>query len=150
MCPKLTALLQLHQYFTLLLESFAYTYVCHGCVLPESYCSASRFHPNTVIQSCSCPFFLFLGKVGLCLEAPAIDCSIQAAHATTTAYTQYPLEAKRILFVTHSLRIAFSVCFQLEEYEKETGINLVEHPLAVQLESCNSIDSITDVLQERV
>ena len=39
----------------------------------------------------------------------------------------------------------------LEEYEKETGINLVnlEHPLVAELERCDSLESITRVLQEK-
>ena|SRR5260221_8022526 len=39
----------------------------------------------------------------------------------------------------------------LEEYKKETGINLVdsEHPLVAELERCNSLESITQALQEK-
>ena len=37
----------------------------------------------------------------------------------------------------------------LEIYEKETGTKLVEHPLAKQLETCNSAESITIVLEEQ-
>jgi hypothetical protein len=37
----------------------------------------------------------------------------------------------------------------LADYQKETGINLVEHPLAIQLEHCDSVESITEALQER-
>lgn len=35
----------------------------------------------------------------------------------------------------------------LTEYEKKTGIILAEHPLAIQLQSCHSIESTTAVLQ---
>ncbi len=35
----------------------------------------------------------------------------------------------------------------LQAYEKATGIRLAEHPLAVQLSSCNSIESIAALLQ---
>ena len=35
----------------------------------------------------------------------------------------------------------------LTEYEKKTGITLSEHPLAIQLQSCHSIESTTAVLQ---
>ena len=35
----------------------------------------------------------------------------------------------------------------LQAYQKMTGITLAEHPLAVQLQSCNSLDSITAILQ---
>jgi hypothetical protein len=35
----------------------------------------------------------------------------------------------------------------LNEYEKHTGINLVRHPLAAQLEHCDDVESMTEVLQ---
>jgi hypothetical protein len=35
----------------------------------------------------------------------------------------------------------------LTEYEKKTGIKLAEHPLAIQLQACHSIESITALLQ---
>jgi hypothetical protein len=35
----------------------------------------------------------------------------------------------------------------MQAYQKMTGITLAEHPLAVQLQSCNSLDSITAILQ---
>ena len=37
----------------------------------------------------------------------------------------------------------------LRDYEKQTGMKLSEHPLARQLENCNSVESITAVLQEQ-
>ncbi len=42
----------------------------------------------------------------------------------------------------------FRVLFEpaLQAYEKRTGISLAEHPLAVQLHSCQSIESIITVL----
>jgi hypothetical protein len=45
----------------------------------------------------------------------------------------------------------FESLFQsaLEKYEKVTGIDLVRHPLAAQLERCNSVESMTQVLQDR-
>jgi len=36
----------------------------------------------------------------------------------------------------------------LQDYENQTGTKLDEHPLAKQLESCDSVDSITSVLQQ--
>ena len=39
--------------------------------------------------------------------------------------------------------------YALEEYEKETKINLARHPLAHQLERCDSVESITQALQEQ-
>jgi hypothetical protein len=35
-------------------------------------------------------------------------------------------------------------------YEKKAGVTLAEHPLAVQLQSCDSVESITAVLQGQV
>jgi len=37
----------------------------------------------------------------------------------------------------------------LQRYEKQTGEKLINHPLAEQLEQCNSVDSITEVLQKQ-
>jgi hypothetical protein len=37
----------------------------------------------------------------------------------------------------------------LRDYEKQTGMKLIEHPLARQLEICNTVESITAVLQEQ-
>jgi len=44
-----------------------------------------------------------------------------------------------------------SVLFEaaLEDYEKETGIPLVKHPLAEQLQRCSSVESVTGVLREQ-
>jgi hypothetical protein len=37
----------------------------------------------------------------------------------------------------------------LESYQKQTGTKLIDHPLAKQLENCNSVDAIMDVLQQQ-
>jgi hypothetical protein len=37
----------------------------------------------------------------------------------------------------------------LQDYEKRTGISLVNHPFAKQLEECDSLDSITAILREQ-
>ena len=37
----------------------------------------------------------------------------------------------------------------LHNYEKQTGMKLIEDPLARQLENCNSVDSIIAILQEQ-
>ena len=37
----------------------------------------------------------------------------------------------------------------LKDYENLTGINIVNHPIAKQLEACDSLDSITAILQEQ-
>jgi hypothetical protein len=35
----------------------------------------------------------------------------------------------------------------LQAYEKKAGVTLAEHPLAVQLQNCNTVESVTAVLQ---
>jgi len=37
----------------------------------------------------------------------------------------------------------------LQDYEKQTATKLADHPLARQLEACDSVDSVTSFLQER-
>jgi hypothetical protein len=37
----------------------------------------------------------------------------------------------------------------LKNYENQTGTRLIDHPLAKQLEACDSVDSITAILQEQ-
>src|ERR1700679_2944362 len=37
----------------------------------------------------------------------------------------------------------------LREYEKQTGIPLAKHPLAEQFQNCQSVDSVTTLLQEQ-
>jgi hypothetical protein len=47
-----------------------------------------------------------------------------------------------------------SVSFQtllesaLLQYEKNTGITLAKHPLALQLQSCNSVEDFNELLQD--
>jgi hypothetical protein len=37
----------------------------------------------------------------------------------------------------------------LQGYEKKTNVTLSKHPLSVQLQSCDSVDDITSLLQSR-
>ena len=37
----------------------------------------------------------------------------------------------------------------MRDYEEQTGILLANHPLAEQLQNCQSVDSITAVIQEQ-
>ena len=37
----------------------------------------------------------------------------------------------------------------LEDYEKQTGIVLANHPLAEQLQDCVSVESVTNVIREQ-
>jgi hypothetical protein len=46
---------------------------------------------------------------------------------------------------TIRVRELFESAFQA--YEKEAGVTLIEHPLAIQLQSCDSVECITALLQ---
>ena len=37
----------------------------------------------------------------------------------------------------------------LHDYEKQTGIVLAKHPLAEQLQNCDSVESVTSILHEQ-
>ncbi len=37
----------------------------------------------------------------------------------------------------------------LQSYEEQTRVRLIDHPLAQQLENCNSVESIISILQEQ-
>ncbi len=45
----------------------------------------------------------------------------------------------------------FQVLFEsaLKDYEMQTGISLTNHPLAQQVQICQTVESITDLLQEQ-
>ena len=45
------------------------------------------------------------------------------------------------------LRVLFQTA--LDDYEKQTGIELTKHPLAERLQECNSVESVTDILREQ-
>jgi hypothetical protein len=38
----------------------------------------------------------------------------------------------------------------LQTYERNAGVTLAEHPLAIQIQSCDSVESMTSVLQTQV
>jgi hypothetical protein len=61
------------------------------------------------------------------------------------------------LFVTSEMSdrsgsARFQVIFEasLQEYEKQTGIALAKHPLAQQLQHCDSVESVSAILQEKL
>ena len=45
----------------------------------------------------------------------------------------------------------FRVLFEdaLEDYKRQTGIELAEHPLAKRLQDCNTVESVTTILREQ-
>ena len=46
------------------------------------------------------------------------------------------------------LQVLFEVA--LQDYEKQTGISLIKHPLAEKLQNCDSVEFVTAVLHERM
>jgi hypothetical protein len=46
-----------------------------------------------------------------------------------------------------TFRVFFNAA--LQDYKDKTGNTLTDHPIAKQLETCESVDSITDILQEQ-
>ena len=45
------------------------------------------------------------------------------------------------------LRVLFQTA--LDDYEKKTGIELSNHPLAERLQDCNSVEAVTAILREQ-
>ena len=52
----------------------------------------------------------------------------------------------------HSPSVSSLLIFDaaLKDYQNQTGMDLVDHPFVKQLEECNSVDSISSLLQEHV
>lgn len=46
------------------------------------------------------------------------------------------------------LRVLFEAA--LKDFEKQTGMALATHPLAEQLQNCDSVESVTAVLHEQI
>jgi fungal STAND N-terminal Goodbye domain len=46
-----------------------------------------------------------------------------------------------------NLRVLFEAA--LEDYKRQTGIELAKHPLAERLQDCNSVESVTAILREQ-
>ena len=45
------------------------------------------------------------------------------------------------------LRALFEPALQV--YEKKAGVSLAQHPLAIKLRSCDTVEAITDLLQDQ-
>ena len=46
-------------------------------------------------------------------------------------------------------RLQFLFDAALQSYEKQTGLKLIDHPLARQLENCHTVDSVMEILQHQ-
>ena len=54
--------------------------------------------------------------------------------------------------MAHSFKSAsFEALFEsaLQAYEKKAGVSLSQHPLAIKLQSCDTVEAITDLLQDQ-
>lgn len=51
----------------------------------------------------------------------------------------------------HSGTVSFQRLFEsaLLRYEKKTGVTLSKHPLALQLQNCNSVEDFNKLLQDK-
>ena len=78
---------------------------------------------------------------------------------TTTTAIHLSSSHRRPLFFKHPFFVfdmsqpssSFQGLFNaaLQEYQNQTGCELMEHPLAKRLETCDSVESITAILQEQ-
>ena len=79
--------------------------------------------------------------------------SVLPPHSTTWTPTSYPRSPSFICCnmsdQSESSRFQTLFAFALQDYEKQTGILLPNHPLAEQLQNCQSVDLITTILQEQ-
>ena len=76
-------------------------------------------------------------------------------HLSYSHYRPTRLSSGHISFISDMSQPSSSSAFQdlfkaaLQDYENQTKTKLVQHPLAKKLEACNSVDSITAILQEQ-
>jgi hypothetical protein len=72
------------------------------------------------------------------------------AHATLSQLRHFIGYITSIPDMSHSPSASFLLFFNaaLKDYQNQTGMSLVDHPFAKQLEECNSVDSISSLIQE--
>jgi hypothetical protein len=86
------------------------------------------------------------------IDRKAVRLLTQPFTITTTIYISFLTSlSSTVLYSDMSQPSSFQDLFDaaLQEYQNQTGCKLIEHPLAKQLETCNSVDSITAILQEQ-
>ena len=85
----------------------------------------------------------------------ADPCSIPPPPLLTvdTSYCNSPIQAYIYSFdMSYQLGSSrFETLFEsaLRDYEEQTGIPLAKHPLAEQFQNCQSVDSVTTLIQEQ-
>lgn len=82
---------------------------------------------------------------------PRTHCVPLPAHATSSQLCHFIDYISSIPDMSRSPSASFLLFFNaaLKDYQNQTGMSLVDHPLAKQLEECNSMDSISSLIQEK-
>ena len=78
---------------------------------------------------------------------PTISSHWQRANSPFQSHISYPTFDMSDQSGSSHLGVLFEAA--LEEYKRQTGIELAKHPLAERLQDCNSIESVTDILREQ-
>jgi hypothetical protein len=73
--------------------------------------------------------------------------SIISSHHTDPSSAQISLTRDTSDLASSRFQLLFDAA--LQDYEKQTGMKLIEHPLASSLENCGDADNITALLQEQ-
>jgi len=99
------------------------------------------------------------GCVEVCHPTPRCFLELQVLH--TSIVCPIPPPPLFFNFSTHffhlfvtmndssSTRLQLLFDAALQSYEKQTGLKLIDHPLARQLENCHTADSVMDTLQHQ-
>ena len=80
---------------------------------------------------------------------PSTSYSLSHQRHNSPSYRSHFFPTRKMADQSESPR--FQVLFEsaLEAYQSKTGVTLAQHPLAVQLQSCHSVEDITVILQGR-
>ena len=72
---------------------------------------------------------------------PSTSCPLTPKNSSLTS------DMSQISSSSSSFHVLFGVA--LQDYENRTGIRLINHPFAKQLDECNTLDSINTIIQEQ-
>ncbi len=94
-------------------------------------------------------------RISISIEPPVLRVKVKSSSLPTTLPPSKPITTFSTRFCstrdmsTTPEPSVFQSLFQsaLKEYEIQTEVNLVRHPLAAQLDHCNTVESILEVLQ---
>jgi len=80
-------------------------------------------------------------------------CRLLTSHLTSllgpipSIFDMSQVEPSSLPSTSSTFRILFDSA--LQDYKDKTGSTIADHPIAKQLETCESVNSITDILQEQ-